>query len=147
MRDVSAENVGNLEARVTEVGKAIGERVQSATAATAAAAGQAQRMVQDATAATAAAAGRANKVLGDAGEAAQQGWSRAGEVAEDVVDASRHATRSVSRQIHENPLLLVLAGFALGYVGGWWVHSGGRPGRQPAVETGPASDRQDSSRR
>jgi hypothetical protein len=135
MKDVSADNAGNLEARVTEVGKAIGERVQNATAATAAAAGQAQKMVQDATAATAAAVGQANKVLGDASETAQQAWSRAGGVAQDVVDAGRCATRSVSRQIHENPLLVVLVGFALGYVARLWVHGGGRPGGGPRSMT------------
>jgi ElaB/YqjD/DUF883 family membrane-anchored ribosome-binding protein len=94
----------SLEARVTKADEAIGERVQSATAATAAAAGQAR------------------KVLGDAGEAAQQAWSQAGGVAEDVVDAGRRATNSVSRQIGENPLLAVLVGCALGYVAGWWIH-------------------------
>ena len=82
-----------LEARVTKVGKAIGERVQSATAATAAAAGQAQEVLDD-----------------------------AGEVAEGVVDAGRRATRSVSRQIEENPLITVLVGCALGYLAGWWIH-------------------------
>ena len=45
--------------------------------------------------ATAAAAGQAKKVLGDAGEAAQQVWSQAGGVAEEVVDAGRRATKSV----------------------------------------------------
>ena len=82
-----------LEARVTKVGKAIGERVQSATAATAAAAGQAQEVRDD-----------------------------AGEVAEGVVDAGRRATRSVSRQIEENPLITVLVGCALGHLAGWWIH-------------------------
>jgi ElaB/YqjD/DUF883 family membrane-anchored ribosome-binding protein len=111
-------NQTSLEARVTKAGEAIGERVQSATAATAAA-GQAQKMLEDA---IAAAAGQANKVLGDAGEAAQQAWSQAGGVAEDVVDAGRRATSSVSRQIGENPLIAVLVGCALGYVAGWWIH-------------------------
>jgi hypothetical protein len=68
-------------------------------------------------------------VLGDAGAAAQQAWSQAGGVAEDAVDAGRRATRSVSRQIHENPLLAVLVGFALGYVAGSWIRGGDRPGR------------------
>ena len=58
----------SLEARVTKAGEAIGERVQSGTAATAAAAGQAQKLVQDATGSTLAAAGQAKKVLDDAGE-------------------------------------------------------------------------------
>jgi hypothetical protein len=95
----------SLEARVTKAGEAIGERVQSATAATAAAAGQAEKLVQDATASASAAAGQAKKVLDDAGEAAQQAWSQAGAVAEGVVDAGRRATGSVSRQIGENPLV------------------------------------------
>ena len=38
MNDTSSDNGRNLEARVTEAGEALGERVQSATAATAAAA-------------------------------------------------------------------------------------------------------------
>jgi ElaB/YqjD/DUF883 family membrane-anchored ribosome-binding protein len=113
----------SLEARVTKAGEAIGERVQSGTAATAAAAGQAQKLVQDATASTLAAAGQAKKVLDDAGEAAQQAWSQAGGVAEDVVDAGRRATSSLSRQIGDNPLIAVLVGCALGYVAGWWIHA------------------------
>jgi hypothetical protein len=125
MSDTSSDNVRNLGARVTEAGEGIGERVQSATAATAVA-GYAQKIVEDTTAATAAAAGQVKKVLGDAGEAAQQAWSQADAVAEDVVDAGRRATRSVSRQIGENPLIAVLVGFALGYVTGLWIHGGGR---------------------
>ena len=119
MKETSSDNVRNLEARVTEAGEALGEGVQSATAATAAAAGQAQKIVEDA---AAAAAGQAKKVLSDAGEAAQQAWSQAGGVAEDVVDAGRRATRSVSRQIGDNPLIAVLVGCALGYAAGWWIH-------------------------
>jgi ElaB/YqjD/DUF883 family membrane-anchored ribosome-binding protein len=130
MNDTSSDNVRNLESRVTEAGEAIGERVQSATAATAAAAGQAQKIVEDITATTSATVGQAKKVLSDAGEAAQQAWSQAGGVAEDVVDAGRRATRSVSVQIGENPLIAVLVGFALGYVAGLWIHGGGGgPGR------------------
>ena len=109
----------SLQARVTKAGEAIGERVQTATAAAAATAGQAQEIVADA---TAAAAGRAKKALDDAGKAAQQTWSQAGAVAEDVVDAGRRATSSVSRQVGENPLIAVLVGCALGYVAGWWIH-------------------------
>ena len=71
MNDTSSNNARNLEARVTEAGEALGERVQSATAATAAAAGQAQKIVEDAAAATAAAAGQAKKVLSDAGGVAR----------------------------------------------------------------------------
>jgi hypothetical protein len=52
MNDTSSNNGKNLGARVTEAGEALGERVQSATAATAAAAGQAQKIVEDAAAAT-----------------------------------------------------------------------------------------------
>ena len=129
MNDSSSDNVRNLEARVTKAGEAIGQRVQSAAAATAAVAGHAQKIVEDATAATSAAAGQAKKVLGDAGEAAQEAWSQAGGVAEDVVDAGRRATRSVSQQIGEKPLIAVLVGFALGYVAGLWVHGGRRSGR------------------
>ena len=130
MNDTSSDNVRNLEARVTEAGEAIGERVQSATAATAAAAGQAQKIARDITATTSATVSQAKKVLSEAGEAAQQAWSQAGGVAEDVVDAGRRASRSVSGQIGENPLIAVLVGFALGYVAGLWIHGGGgRPGR------------------
>jgi cell division septum initiation protein DivIVA len=129
MNDTSSDSARNLEARVTKAGEAIGDRVQSATAATAAAASQAQKVVQDITATTATAVGQAKKVLGDAGEAAQQAWSQAGGVAEDVVDAGRRATRSVSRQIGEKPLIAVLVGFALGYVAGLWIQGASRPGR------------------
>ena len=129
MDDASLDKMGNLECRVTEAGEAVSERVLSATAVAAAAAGQAHKIVLDATAATAAAAGQAKRVLGDAGEAAQQAWSQAGGVAEDVVDAGRRATRSVSRQTHENPLLVVVVGVALGYVAGLWLRGGGRPAR------------------
>jgi type VI protein secretion system component VasF len=61
-------------------------------------------------------------VLGDAGETAQQAWSQAGEVAEDVVDAGRRATKSVSRQIGEHPMISVLVGCTLGYIAGWLIH-------------------------
>jgi hypothetical protein len=118
MNDASSDNGGNLQARVTEAGKALGEHVQSATAATAAVAGQAQKIVEDAAAATAAAAGQAKKVLSDAGG-----------VAQDVVDAGRRAARSVSRQTDERPLIAVLVGFALGYVASLWIHGRGRPER------------------
>ncbi len=124
MNDTASSNnaAGSMEARVTKAGEAIGERVRSATAATAAVAGHAA-------AATVAAAGQAKTVLGDAGETARQAWSQAGAVAEEVVDASCRATRSVSRQIHENPLMAILVGAVLGYVAGWWIHGGGgRPG-------------------
>jgi ElaB/YqjD/DUF883 family membrane-anchored ribosome-binding protein len=122
----SSNDAGSMEACVTKAGEAIGERVRSATAATAAVAGHAQKMVQDATAATAAAANQAKTTLGDAGEAAQQAWSQAGAMAEDVVDAGRRASRSVSQQIHGKPLMAVLVGFALGCVAGLWINRGGR---------------------
>jgi ElaB/YqjD/DUF883 family membrane-anchored ribosome-binding protein len=124
MNDTSSDKVRNLESRVTVAGEAVGERVRNATAVAAAATGQAERIVQDATAATVAAAGQAKRVLGDAGDAAQQAWSQAGGVTEDVVDAGRRATRSVSRQIHEHPLLAVLVGVALGYVAGSLIRGG-----------------------
>ena len=122
MNDTSSDNVRNLEARVTEAGEALGEHLQAATAATATAAGQAQKIVEGAAAATSAAADQAKKVLSDAGETAQQAWSQAGGVAEDAVDAGRRATRSLSRQIDENPLMAVLISFALGYVASLWIH-------------------------
>jgi ElaB/YqjD/DUF883 family membrane-anchored ribosome-binding protein len=122
-----------VEAHVTKAGEAIGEGVHGASPATGDAAGHAQKLVQDAAAAVTAAAGQAETVLGDAGDAAQQAWSQASTVAEDVVDAGRRATRSVSRQIHENPLMSILVGCALGYVVGWWIHGAGGGGpRTPA---------------
>ncbi len=104
MKDTSSDDATSMEGRVTKAGEAIGERVKSATAA------------------TAAVAGRAQNVLDDAAETAQQAWSQASEVAEGVVDAGRRATRSVSRQIGENPVISVLVGCALGYIAGWWIH-------------------------
>jgi hypothetical protein len=126
MNDIpsSKNNAGSMEARVTKVGEAIGERVQSATAATAAAAGHAQKVAQDAAAAAMAAANQAKTMLGDAGEVAQQAWSQASTVAEDVVDAGSRAAGSLSRQIQANPLLAVLVGAVLGYLAGWWIHGG-----------------------
>ena len=125
MSDTSSNDPRSMEARVTEAGEAIGEHVKSATAATAAAAGHAQKIVEDAAAATVAAASQARKVLGDAGDAAQQAWSQAGGVVEDVVDAGRRATKSVSQLIKERPLLMALVGFALGYVASLWIQGGG----------------------
>jgi ElaB/YqjD/DUF883 family membrane-anchored ribosome-binding protein len=128
----SSNDAGSIEARVTKVGEAIGERVQSATAATAGVAGHAQKIVQDAAAATTAAASQSKKRLGDAGEVAQQAWSQASTVAKGVVDASCRATRSVSQQIHDNPLRAVLVGAVLGYVAGWWFRGGGGRPETPA---------------
>jgi hypothetical protein len=120
MDDASSDKIGNLERRVTGAREAVSERVMNATGVAAAAAGQAK------------------KLLGEAGESAQQAWSQAGGVTEDVVDAGRRATRSVSRKIHENPLLTVLAGVALGYAAGLWTRGGAvgqegspRPTRKP----------------
>src|SRR3984893_6100169 len=112
MSDTSSNDPRSMEARVIEAGEAIGEHVKSATASTAAAAGHAQKIVEDAAAAAEAAASQARKVLGDAGDAAQQAWAQAGGVVEDVVDAGRRATKSVSQQIQERPLMVALIGFA-----------------------------------
>ena len=125
MNGTSSNNAISMEARVTKVGEAISEGGQSATAATAAVARHAQTIVLDGTAATTAAADQAAKLLGDAGETAQRVWSQAGAKAEDVVDAGRRATSSVSRQIHRQPLVAVMAGFALGYIAAVWMHRGG----------------------
>jgi hypothetical protein len=46
MNDTTSNNAISMEARVTKVGEAISEGVQSATAATAAVAGHAQKIVQ-----------------------------------------------------------------------------------------------------
>jgi hypothetical protein len=119
MSDTSSNNASSVEARI------IGERVQGAP-------GYSSRprskngWVEGATAATAAAAGQAKKVLG---EAAQQAWSQAGGAAEDVVDAGRRTTKAVSRRI-ERPLMVALVGFALGYLASLWIHKeAGRPAR------------------
>ena len=117
MSDTSSNNASSMEARV------IGERVQGAP-------GCSSRLrpkngwVEDATTATAAAAGEAKRVLG---EAAQQAWSQAGGVVEDVVEAGLRATKSVSQQIKERPLVVALVGFALGYLASLWFRKeGGR---------------------
>jgi hypothetical protein len=97
MNDILSENVRDLRSRATEAGNAIGDRVHSATAVAA----------------------------GQAGDAAQEAWSQAGEVAEDVLDAGRRASRSVSRQIHENPLIALLVGIAFAFTAGLWLRGGG----------------------
>ena len=61
MSNTSSNDATSMEARVTQAGEAIGEHVKSATAATAAAAGQAQKIVEDAAAATVAAASQTRK--------------------------------------------------------------------------------------
>jgi hypothetical protein len=129
MSNTSSNDPRSMEARVTQAGEAIGEHVKSATAATAAAAGQAQKVVEDAAAATVAAASQTRKVLGDAGEAAQRAWSLAGGAVEDVVEAGRRATKSVSQRIKERPLVVALVGFALGYLARLWIR---REGERPA---------------
>ena len=119
MSDAAPNNASSLEARI------IGERVQGAPGCSSRPRPK-NGWVDDATAATAAAAGQAKKVLG---AAAQQAWSQAGGVAEDVVDAGRRATKSVSRQI-ERPLMVALVGFALGYLASLCIHGrGGKLGR------------------
>jgi hypothetical protein len=133
MNDNLSNNAIGMKARLTRVGEAISEGVQSATAATAAMAGHAQKIVSDATAATTAAANQTAKLLGDAGEMAQRAWSQAGAAAGDVVDAGPRATSSVSRQIRGNPLTAVMAGFALGYIAAVWIRRGGG---QPQRKTG-----------
>jgi hypothetical protein len=107
MNDILSENARDLRSRATETGNAIGEGVHSATAATAIAAGR-------------------------AGDAAQEAWSQAGEVAEDVLDAGRRATRSVSRQIHENPLIALLVGIAFAFTAGLWLRGGGANAKGPS---------------
>lgn len=74
-------------------------------------------------------ADQAKKVLGEAGVTAQQACSQAGEGVVDVVNPERRAHRPVSHQIHENPVMAILIGCVLGYVAGWWIHGGGRPGK------------------
>jgi hypothetical protein len=132
MNDILSENVRDLHSRVTETGKAIGERVQTATVASAIVAGQAQKIVQDATEVAASGLGQARTMLGDAGDAAQQAWSQAGDLAEDAVDAGRRATRSVSRQIHENPLMAVLFGIAFACIASLWFRGGGSNAKAPS---------------
>jgi hypothetical protein len=108
MNDVLAENVRDLRSRVIETENGIAERVHAATAATGIAAGQ-------------------------AGDVARQAWSQAGDVAEDAVDAGRRATRSLSRQIHENPLIAILAGVALACIAGFWLRGGGSTAKAPSA--------------
>ena len=107
MSDILSENMRDLHSRVTENGKAIGERVDSATAATAIAAG-------------------------DVGDLAQQAWSQAGDVAEDALDAGRRATRSVATQIHESPLIAGLVGIAFVCIGALWLRGSGPNAKAPS---------------
>jgi len=107
MNDVLSENVRDLHSRITEAGNGIAERVQTATTAAGIAAGQ-------------------------AGDVAEQAWSQAGDMAEDAVDAGRRATRSVSRQIHDTPLVAVLVGIAFACIAGLWLRGGGTTAKAPS---------------
>ncbi|MFI4948103.1 MAG: hypothetical protein ACHQC9_04830 [Alphaproteobacteria bacterium] len=104
MNDILSEHVRDLQSRVTETGNAIGERVHSATATAA----------------------------GQAGDVARQAWSQAGEVAEDTVDAGRRATRAVSRQVHDSPLIALLVGIAFACIAGLWLRRGGVNAKAPS---------------
>ena len=129
MSDTASDDPRSMEARVTQAGEAIGEHVKSATAATAAAAGHAQKIVEDAVAATVAAANHCKKSARRRGRGGTASLVASGRgVAEDVVDAGRRATKSVSQQIRERPLVVAQVGFALGYLASLWIHKeGGRP--------------------
>jgi hypothetical protein len=105
MNDVLSENVRDLRSRVIETENGIAERVHAATGIAA----------------------------GQAGDVARQAWSQAGDVAEDAVDAGRRATRSLSRQIHENPLIAILAGVALACIAGFWLRGGGSTAKAPSA--------------
>jgi ElaB/YqjD/DUF883 family membrane-anchored ribosome-binding protein len=104
---MSMENK-TVQSGVTEAGEAVGEGVGNATSATAAATGQAERAV------------------GEAGEAVQQtarqALSQASDVADDLLAAGRHAAQAATRQVNEQPLMAVIAGFALGYIASWLIH-------------------------
>jgi hypothetical protein len=49
-----------------------------------------------------------------------QALSQASGVADDVLAAGRHAPQTASRQVNEQPLMVVIAGFALGYVAAFY---------------------------
>jgi ElaB/YqjD/DUF883 family membrane-anchored ribosome-binding protein len=82
--------------------------------------------VSSATSAASAATGQVERALGEAGEAVQRGagqaWSQASGVADDVLAAGRHAAQTASRQVNEQPFMVVIAGFALGYVAAFLLH-------------------------
>jgi len=106
LNEVLSENASDLHSRVTETGNGIAERMQTAGAGIAA---------------------------GRAGDVAGQAWSQAGDAAEGVVDAGRRATRSVSRQIHENPLITVLVGIGFACIIGLWLPGGGPAAKAPSA--------------
>src|SRR6202035_4116541 len=104
---MSMENK-TVQSGVTQAGEAVGEGVRNATSATAAATGQAERAV------------------GEAGEAVQQtarqALSQASDVADDLLAARRDAVHAATRKVDEQPLMAVIAGFALGYIASWLIH-------------------------
>ena len=64
--------------------------------------------------------------VGEAGEAVQQtarqALSQASDVTDDMLAAGRHAVQVATRQVDEQPLMAVIAGFALGYIASWLIH-------------------------
>jgi ElaB/YqjD/DUF883 family membrane-anchored ribosome-binding protein len=98
----------SFQSGVTQAGEAVGEGVRNATSATEAATGQAERTV------------------GEAGEAVQQtarqALSQASDVTDDMLAAGRHAVQAATRQVDGQPLMAVIAGFALGYIASWLIH-------------------------
>ena len=98
----------SFQSGVTQAGEAVGEGVRNATSATAVATAQAERAV------------------GEAGEAVQQtarqALSQASDVTDDMLAAGRHAVQVATRQVDEQPLMAVIAGFALGYIASWLIH-------------------------
>jgi type VI protein secretion system component VasF len=55
-------------------------------------------------------------------QAAGHALSQASGVADDVLAPGRHAAQTASRQVNEQPLMVVIAGFALGYVAAFLLH-------------------------
>jgi len=48
--------------------------------------------------------------------------SQASDVTDDMLAAGRHAVQAATRQVDEQPLMAVIAGFALGYIASWLIH-------------------------
>lgn len=98
----------SVQSGVTQAGEAVGEGLRNATSVTAAATGQAERAV------------------GEVGEAVQQtarqALSQASDVTDDMLAAGRHAVQAATRRVDEQPLMAVIAGFALGYIASWLIH-------------------------